>query len=376
MKKIFIITGEYSGDIHGGRVLECLKNSSSDLQVEAIGGENLAKAGAKLYCDHSKMSGFGFNFKMALDHLQLEKKLLDYLINEYKPDLVLLIDYGTFNLRVARRLKNSNPNIKIFHYIPPQVWASRKWRIKGIKKYVDKVLCIFPFEVEMYKEYGIDVHYCGHPLVAQLPSKANKEEFFKRHGLDINKRLVSIFPGSRPLELQFLADTFIKAAKQLQKKHPELQVCISHAPNLSDNIFDKYIKNTDFKVIKGENQALLSVSDSLILASGTVALEAALYQVPMLIGYRGPWIIYLIYLLVRCINRVSLPNIITNEDIVPELIQAKFNVDNICYETEKLLYDKVFRAQKVEALGRVKEKLSSKYSAQEVANEIIKALNL
>ena len=177
MKKIFIITGEYSGDIHGGRVLECLKNSSSDIQVEAIGGENLAKAGAKLYCDHSKMSGFGFNFKMALDHLQLEKKLSDYLINEYKPDLVLLIDYGTFNLRVARRLKNSNPNIKIFHYIPPQVWASRKWRIKGIKKYVDKVLCIFPFEVEMYKEYGIDVHYCGHPLVAQLPSKANKEEF-------------------------------------------------------------------------------------------------------------------------------------------------------------------------------------------------------
>ena len=376
MKKIFIITGEYSGDIHGGRVLECLKKVSSDIQVEAIGGENLAKAGAKLYCDHSKMSGFGFNFKMAIEHLQLEKKLSEYLINEYKPDLVLLIDYGTFNLRVAKRLKKSDPNIKIFHYIPPQVWASRKWRIKGIKKYVDKVLCIFPFEVEMYKEYGIDVHYCGHPLVAQLPNKANREEFFQKHNLDIEKPLVSIFPGSRPLELQFLAETFIKSAKQLQKKHPELQFCISHAPNLNDSIFDKYVKNTDFKVIKGENQALLSVSDSLILASGTVALEAALYQVPMLIGYRGPWIIYLIYLLVRCIKKVSLPNIITNEDIVPELIQAKFNVDNICYETEKLLYDKKYKEDKIEALGRVKEKLSSKYSAQEVANEIIKVLNL
>lgn len=376
MKKIFIITGEYSGDIHGGRVLECLKNSNSDLQVEAIGGENLAKAGAKLYCDHSKMSGFGFNFKMAIEHLQLEKKLSEYLINEYKPDLVLLIDYGTFNLRVAKRLKKSNPNIKIFHYIPPQVWASRKWRIKGIKKYVDKVLCIFPFEVEMYRKYGIDVHYCGHPLVAQLPNKANREEFFQKHNLDIEKPLVSIFPGSRPLELQFLAETFIKSAKQLQKKHPELQFCISNAPNLNDSIFDKYVKNTDFKVIKGENQALLSVSDSLILASGTVALEAALYQVPMIIGYRGPWIIYLIYLLVRCIKKVSLPNIITNEDIVPELIQVKFNVENICYETEKLLYDKKYKEEKIEALGRVKEKLSSKYSAQEVANAIIKALNL
>ena len=108
----------------------------------------------------------------------------------------------------------------------------------------------------------------------------------------------------------------------MQKKHPEIQFCISHAPNLSDDIFDKYINGTDFKVIKGENQALLSISDSLILASGTVALEAALYQIPMIIGYKGPWILYLAYLLVRCIKKVSLPNIITGEDIVPELIQA------------------------------------------------------
>ena len=139
-------------------------------------------------------------------------------------------------------------------------------------------------------------------------------------------------------------------------------------------MFDKYIKNTDFKVIRGENQALLSVSDSLILASGTVALEASLYQVPMIIGYRGPWLIYLIYLMVRCIKKVSLPNIITGKDIVPELIQWKFNVDNICYETEKLLYDKKYRDETINMLGEVRAKLSDKYSAQEVAEDIIKAL--
>ena len=355
MKKIFIITGEYSGDMHAGCV-----------------GENLKKAGAKIYCDHSKMSGFGFNFKMAYDHIVLEKRVADYILNTYKPDLVLLIDYGTFNLRVAKRLKGCG--IKVFHYIPPQVWASRKWRIKGIKKYVDEVLCIFPFEVEMYKKEGINVHYCGHPLIKQLPDKAVREKFFKKHELDTNRPLVSIFPGSRPLELKFFGKTFIKSAKRLQKKHPEIQFCISHAPNLSDDIFDKYINGTDFKVIKGENQALLSVSDSLILASGTVALEAALYQVPMIIGYKGPWILYLAYLLVRCIKRVSLPNIITDDNIVPELIQAKFNVENICYETEKLLYDKKHREDIISRLGRVREKLSDKYSAEEVANEIIKAL--
>ena len=235
-------------------------------------------------------------------------------------------------------------------------------------------MCIFPFEVDMYRKYGIDVHYCGHPLIKQLPNKANREEFFVRHGLDLNKPLISVFPGSRPLELKFLANTLIGGAKMLQKKHPELQFCISHAPNLPDNIFDKYVKDLHFKIIKGENQALLSVSDSLILASGTVALEAALYQVPMIIGYKGPWILYLAYLLFRCIKQVSLPNIVTGEDIVPELIQKKFTKHNICYETERMLYDKKYRAEVTEKLGHVREKLSDKYSALEAAGCILEEL--
>ena len=372
MKKIFIITGEHSGDIHAGKVVEILKSQYPDLIVQGIGGENLKNSGATLFCDHTKMSGFGLNFKMIVDHLSLEKNVCEYILEEFKPDVVLLIDYGTFNLRVAKRIRNHG--IKVLHYIPPQVWASRKWRIKGIKKYVDKVLCIFPFEEDMYKKEGIDVQFCGHPLVKQLPEKTNKEEFFSRHGFEINRPLVSIFPGSRPLELAFLAKTFIKSAKKLQKKHPELQFCVSHASNLKDEVFCKYINDTEFKIIKGENHALLSASDSLILASGTVALEAALYQTPMIIGYKGPWLIYLIYLLVRCIKMVSLPNIVTGKCIVPELIQHKFNVDNIVYETEKLLYDKEYREGFINDLGCVKSCLSEKYSAQEVANAILSIL--
>lgn len=373
MKKVFIITGEFSGDIHGSKVASILKEQCPDIEIHGIGGENLKNAGVTLFCDHSKMSAFGFSLKMALEHLSLEKDVCEYILDEFKPDLVLLIDYGTFNLRVAKRLKGSG--IKVVDYIPPQVWASRKWRIKKIKKYVDKVCCIFPFEVDMYQKEGIDVKYCGHPLVKQLPEKAGKEDFFSKHGLDLNRPLISVFPGSRPLELAFLAKIFIDSAKKLQKNHPELQIVISHAPNLKDEVFDKYLKNTEFKVIKGENQALLSVSDSLILASGTVALEAALYQTPMLIGYRGPWILYLIYLLVRCIKNVSLPNIITGKNIVPELIQCKFTSDNICYETEKLLYNKEYREQFIKDLGGVRQLLSDKYSAQEVANCILEMLN-
>lgn len=372
MKKIFVITGEYSGDIHAGKVVEILIQRNPELIVEGIGGDNLKNAGAALFCDHSKMSAFGFSLKMAFDHLKLEKDVSEYILDEFKPDLVLLIDYGTFNLRVAKRLKGHG--IKVIHYIPPQVWASRKWRIKGIKKYVDKVLCIFPFEVDMYKREGIDVHFCGHPLVKQLPESASREEFFAKHELDVSRPLVSIFPGSRPLELKFLASTFIKSAKKLQKLHPEIQFCISHAPNLKDSVFDKYINDTKFKVIKGENHALLSVSDSLILASGTVALEAALYKTPMIIGYKGPWILYFLYLLVRCIKNVSLPNIITGKDIVPELVQAKFSADNICYETEKILYNKEYRMNYINNLDSVKECLTDKYSAEEVANCILEMI--
>lgn len=372
MKKIFIVTGEYSGDIHAGKVAEALKSADPSIIIEGIGGENLKNAGVKLFSDQKKMGAAGLTPKIIFDHFLLGKKVVNYLISEYKPDLVLLIDYGGFNLSISKFLKKAG--IKVFYYIPPQVWASRKWRINTIKKNIDEVLCIFPFEKEMYEKAGVKTHYCGHPLISQLPEKANREEFFAKHGFDKEKKLVSIFPGSREFELRFLMDEFIKSAKVLQKKHPDLQFCISHAPNLSDNVYNKFLKETDFKVIKGENQALLSVSDALILASGTVALEAALYSTPMIIAYRGPWLFYFVYLLVRCIKMVSLPNIISGEMIVPEIIQGAVNKDNISYNIEKLLYDTEYRDDKIQRLKKVKNLLSDKISSQEAANEILTAL--
>jgi len=373
MKKLFIITGEHSGDMHAANVVRELKKMNSDIQIEAIGGENLKNENVKLFSDHSKMSAVGLSPKIIINHVKLGKRLVDYLLYSYKPDAVLLIDYGAFNLKMAKYLKANG--IKTLYYIPPQVWASRKYRINKIKKYVDKVFCIFPFEKEMYDKYGINNVYVGHPLVKQLPEKANREEFFAKYGLDINKKLVSIFPGSRVFELKYLMNVFKKTAKYLKNKHPELQFCISHAPNLKDDVFEKYLRNTDIKVIKGDNQALLSVSDALILASGTVALEAALYQTPMIIAYRGPILFYLIYLLVRCINKASLPNIITGVDLVPEFIQFDVKSEKIGYEIEKILYQEKYRKEKIENLGKVKNLLTDKYSASEVASEIVKELS-
>ena len=368
MKKLFIITGEYSGDIHAANVVRELKALDCDLQIEGIGGINLEKEGVKLFATQEKMSAMGISPKIIVDHFKLGKSVVDYLKNEYKPDLVLLIDYGDFNLYVAGFLHAAGINISF--YIPPQVWASRKYRINLIKKFVDKVLCIFPFEKQLYAQYGIDTHYCGHPLVSQLPPAAGKREFFRNHGLDIEKKLVSVFPGSRKFELENLMGVFKETVKRLQHRHPDLQFCISQAPNLSDEIYNKYLGDSDIKVIKGENQALLSVSDALILASGTVALEACLYKTPMIIAYRGPWILYLGYLLLRCIKRVSLPNIIADKLIVPEIIQKDVTPLNITYEIEELLYNQDRREKNIKELGEVKELLSNKNSALEVAKVI------
>ena len=373
-KKLFIITGELSGDKHASLVVKNLLENRNDIEIEAIGGENLKKLGVKLFVDHSKahMSAMGLTPKILFDHITLGKRVVDYLKNEYKPDLVLLIDYGGFNLNISNFLKKAG--IKVFYYIPPQIWASRKWRIKTVKKNISKVMTIFPFEKEMYEKEGIDAQFVGHPLITQMPPCANRDEVFEKYGLDKNKKLISIFPGSRTFELHNLMKTFLKSAALIAQKRDDVQFAIAQADSLKDDVFKKYLGKTDIKVIKNDNYSLLSMSDALMLASGTVALEAALYTTPMIISYKGPWIAYFVYRLVRCINRVCLPNIIMDKDIVPELLQKDSNPQIISKALLKILEDDEYRQLMKDDLSKVKAILSRHESAKEVAQVISSAL--
>ena len=374
-KRLFIITGELSGDKHASLVVQNLLDSNSDIEIEAIGGANLKKMGVKLFVDHSQahMSAMGLTPKILFEHITLGRRLVNYLKNEYKPDLVLCIDYGGFNLNVSKFLKKAG--IKVFYYIPPQIWASRKWRIKTVKKNIAKVMTIFPFEKEMYEKEGIDAHFVGHPLVSQMPEAADRDEIFEKYGLDKNKKLVSIFPGSRTFELQYLMKTFLKSAELMQKCRDDIQFVIAQADSLKDETFNKYLGKTNIKVVKNDNYALLSVSDALMLASGTVALEAALYKTPMIISYRGPWIAYFVYRLVRCINRVCLPNIIMDKDIVPELLQADSNPKTISTALLKIVDDDDYKQSMIADLAKVKDILSRHEAAKEVAQIIRNELN-
>jgi len=367
MKKLFIITGEHSGDKHAANVVKELQKTGGDLTIEAVGGENLEATGIKLFCNHSKMSAVGIGFKIILDHIMLGKRIVDYLKNDFKPDMVLLVDYGGFNLRIAKILKKHG--IKVYYYIPPQIWASRKWRIKTVKKYIDKVITIFPFETKMYRNEGIDVEFSGHPLLEQIPPKADKTEFFKEFDLDPDKKLISLFPGSRSFEIKQLLDIFIESAKIIEEKNDKVQFVLCQAPTIKDEWLKKNVPS-NIKIIKGKNYELLSVSDALMLASGTVALEAAIYETPMIISYKGPWLFYFIYLLVRCIKMVSLPNIILDKKIIPELIQKNAEPNVIATHVLNIIENENYKNSMVDSLKNVKELLSSENSAKRTSKII------
>ena len=299
--------------------------------------------------------------------LNSEKKIIDYLKNEYKPDLVLLVDYGAFNLQISKKLKKLN--IKTYYFIPPQIWASRRYRIKTIKKNIDKVLSIFPFEKSFYDKEGIDCEYTGHPILSELKEMNNRDAFFEKHGLDKEKKLIGVFPGSRMFEIKFLLDIFKGAVNLIEKSRNDVQFVFSQAESLKENSF-----KVDYKTLRGENRELLAYSDALILASGTVALEAAMYETPMIIAYKGPVLFYLIYLLVRNIKRACLVNIITNKDYIDEFLMFDADKEKIANAINQILDNSQKRNYILEGCRKTKELLGSSNCAQKSAQIVLEAI--
>ncbi len=363
-KKIFIITGEYSGDNHASKVVRELKKLyNNDVIIEGVGESNLQNEGVKLLYNHNKMGKVGLTVSSIIDHISMGKNILRYLKEEFKPDLVLLVDYGAFNLQISKHLKKAG--FRVYYFIPPQIWASRKYRIKTVKKYIDKVFAIFPFERELYESEGIKVEYTGHPIVNELPEYGERDAFFEKHNLDKNKKLISVFPGSRMFEIKYLLNIFKKAADILTKFRSDIQIVFCHADSLKDNAF-----SVPYKTIKGENHQLLAYSDFLILASGTVALEACMYETPMLIAYKGPLFFYLIYLLVRNIKKACLVNIISNKDYVKEFLMYDANPKKIADYAQYVLDNDKEKEHIISGCKEVKQLLNKGACAFHVASVI------
>ena len=366
MYKIFLIAGEESGDIHGSNMIRQLQKLT-DFSLYGTGGVRLKKLGQDQYFTSEEMTIIGFdgiikNFSFILGMF----KKLKSKIQEVKPDLIILIDYPGFNLRFAKKIKSLN--IPIIYYIAPQVWAWHYSRVKTIRRYIDKVYCILPFEEEIFKKEGIDAKYVGNPILDNIKLKySNKEDFFSILNLDSNKKTIGILPGSRKREILSLMPEIIKANKILKDNY---QFVLAKADSVEQNLIEQFILGSNIKV-SNYNYDVIAYSDIVWVCSGTASLETAFFKKPMIIMYTVSKFTEFIGRILIKTKWIGLPNIVAQKKIVPELLQEAVNSKNIT-ETTKWL-DQNYEAVEKQ-LEIVSELFSSLNPSEKVAKEIFSLL--
>ncbi|KKK77731.1 hypothetical protein LCGC14_2850650, partial [marine sediment metagenome] len=310
-RRIFVVAGEASGDAHAGRMLSALRQQRPDIEVAGIGGDTMRQAGVNIVTDFSELAVMGLvEVLKRYRHIKgVFNQTVDYLKAE-KPDLLVLVDYPGFNLKLAK--KAHQLGIPVVYYISPKVWAWRAGRIKDIKKYVDTMLVLFPFEQDIYEDAGVAVSCVGHPLVDAVHSSMSQEEAKRHFDLDASSKVLGLFPGSRRSEVQALLPTMLAAAEKIQQSFPETQIVLPLAPGLQANLLNEMLASSsaNVRVVSGGFYDLIKACDGIVAASGTVTLEIALMGVPHLIGYRVAPISYMILSRLVKIPYVGLCNIV------------------------------------------------------------------
>jgi lipid-A-disaccharide synthase len=368
-KTVMIVAGEASGDMHGASLVHEMLRIDPSLNFYGIGGNKMQDAGVKLLINASEtavvgltevISKFGTLFRI----IRQVKKSLD----EMKPELVILIDYPDFNLNfVAPAAKKRN--IKIFYYISPQVWAWRKSRINKIKRLVDKMAVILPFEVDTYAAKGYVVDYVGHPLLDLVKPTYSKQESLKIFNLDESKTTIGLLPGSRQSEVVKLLPEMLLAAEILAHKIQNVQFILPLADTLEEKTVGDIVSEFTIKVkiISGQTYDAVSCCDLAIVASGTATLETALLRVPMIIIYKISPLSYFIGKLIVNIKNIGLANIIAGKTVVPELIQEDANGNRIAAEALDILTDGERKQEMIKELAAIRSKLGNPGAARKTA---------
>lgn len=367
-KTIMIVAGEASGDLHGASLVQEMLKTDPALNFYGIGGSKLEKMGVKLFANTSTMAVMGLTEVVSklgsiLKIMGMMKKSLD----EYRPDLVILIDYPDFNLRLAKAAKKKG--IKVFYYISPQVWAWRKNRINQIKKFVDKMAVILPFEVDTYATKGFTVNYVGHPLLDLVKPHYSKQDSRKKISIAENKTTIALLPGSRLSEVTKLLPEMLRAAEILAQKIPDVQFVLPLADTLEEKNISDISKSSPvkIKVIAGLTYDVISSADLAIVASGTATLETALLGVPMIIVYKVSPLSYLVGRLIINVKNIGLVNIIANKTIVPELIQKDANGEPIATVALAILTNEGRKLEIIRELAAIRAKLGSPGAARRAA---------
>jgi lipid-A-disaccharide synthase len=355
--KVMIVAGEASGDLHGSGLVREMLKMQPGLEIFGVGGDRMKNQGVRLLYHINEMSVLGFwDVMKRFAFFRGVYRNLVSAMDESQPDLLILIDYPGMNLKLARAAKEQG--IKVFYYIAPQVWAWGANRIQKMVRLVDKMAVIIPFEEKMFQQAGIDAKFVGHPLLETVNSKIGRDEFFQKHGLNLDQKVVGLLPGSRILEVKRLLPEMLQTVRQLQKSHPEIQTIISKADSVALNIYQEILQNNNqVKLVDNSTYEIMKHSDLLIVASGTATLESALFNTPLIVVYKVDPISYLIGKQLVKIDTIGLVNVIAERKIVPEFIQHQFRKDRILPEIEKLLFDKNQRAVIINNLKKIKKKL-------------------
>ncbi|HVN95610.1 MAG TPA: lipid-A-disaccharide synthase [Syntrophorhabdaceae bacterium] len=318
--EIVLITGELSGELHAANLVGRFKGHP-EFTFSAVGGKRLAQAGARLICDYRDISLTGVSEIFSrLPHILRAFSVVKKYIRQNKPALVVLVDFPGFNLRIARFAKRSG--IPVVYFIPPQIWAWRKNRIRVIKKYVDRVICILPFEKRLYDSYGIDALYVGHPFIDTVRPSLSRDEFLKVIGKNEGNPVITIMPGSRENEIKKHLPVLIDTVNIMKKNLPEMITVLPLAENIQEEMLAPFKEGLN-KIVLVKNHAYdaLAHCDAAIVASGSVTLEAAILKAPTIVIYRISPLSYFIAKMLVKTDFISLPNIIAEREVFPEFIQ-------------------------------------------------------
>lgn len=359
-KRVVIIAGEESGDRYGAELAHHLQAWNNTLIISGIGGQHMQQAGVNLVSDLARFGVTGFT--EVLRHFLIIRrafKLIKTHLAQHKPDLLILIDYPGFNLRLAKIAKQLG--IRIVYYISPQIWAWKAGRINTIQACIDRMAVILPFEKKLYQQAGVSVDFVGHPLVSKIPNYPDLDELRDRLNLPADATIIALLPGSRRNEIAQHMPILVKAAKLLAQENPALHFVVPVACTIDPQIINNYFAKqpVSVSIINGQALEVAACSDCVVVASGTASLECALLEKPMCIIYKASFLTYFMATKLIKVKYLGLCNLLKNKMIVPELLQYDCNAQEIARMIKRLLKDKVASTTMTNQLKNLKQELSA-----------------
>lgn len=360
-----LVVGEASGDVHGANLVNALHRQDADLKIFGVAGEQLQQTDFEALFNVSKLTGMGLvELAGNVKNIWRAYQILRDSLKQRRPDLLILIDFPDFNLRLAR-IANSL-RIPVLYYVSPQIWAWRRGRVRQIAKSVDRMAVVFPFEVDFYRRHGVNVTFVGHPLLETVSARRSREEVLARYGLDPNKKSIAILPGSRHGEISRHLPTMLAAAAQMQAADKVQFFCL-RASTIDAGDLRAMIGDANIPIVDQDRYDAVGAADLVWTASGTATLETALLTRPMVIVYRMSWLTYFVARLLVRVEHIGMVNLIAGKRLVPELVQDDFTPPRLIAESRRLLNDNQVRTGIVEELARLRERLGSPGAADRVA---------